>query len=320
MMTKNSIKQLSIFLIFFSTFLIACGDDDESVSPSSTSTVNDPATASEVSIDRFSSDAGTLMVRDSDNGLPEANSPINFDSGAPFITKGLGPDGQLVEYYNFDVMPTTPAPIFVLFKEGETSTVEDQLNIINVIPGDANYNDFWNVTKVTVPDDYVANTISSYDEILSSGYEISNTTMIVNCPVVPNGSTASKRTNSTEDAGLVKGWYNKMLVYYFTFSEKEIATDSEGMVPTSPIYVTFNINPGETDGGPASGFVTESGSDQTHNVLATIPSNGAYSPLWLVKIYDNSDFSSVSDFNSASSANILEPMATNVNCPVVSIN
>lgn len=43
------------------------------------------------------------------------------------------------------------------------------------------------------------------------------------------------------------------------------------MVPRSPIYVTFNANPGEEGGGPSSGFVTEEGTDQTHNVLAATP-------------------------------------------------
>ena len=53
------------------------------------------------------------------NGLPAANAAVNFDQ-APFITKGKGPTGQNVEYYNFDVQPVNPAPIYVLFKEGST--------------------------------------------------------------------------------------------------------------------------------------------------------------------------------------------------------
>jgi hypothetical protein len=69
----------------------------------------------------------------------------------PFITKGFTPSGQTVEYYNFDVQPTAPAPIWVLFKQGESNPVSGQLNIINVIPGDAGYNDFWQVYKVIVP-------------------------------------------------------------------------------------------------------------------------------------------------------------------------
>ena len=89
------------------------------------------------------------------------------------------------------------------------------------------------------------------------------------------------------------------------------------MVALSPIYVTFNVNP--PAGGPPSGFVVESGTMKTHNVLATIPANATYSPLWAVSVYDNADFSSVMDLPSVQSANILAMGVMNVNCPVVSV-
>jgi len=277
----------------------------------------DPATAPRASIDRFSAAAGHLQVRTDSNGLPEANAAVNFDQG-PFITKGLGPNGQMVEYYNFDVQPLTPAPIYLLFKDGESSPVSGQLNIVDVIPGDEGYNDFWLVTKVTVPSDYVANTVTSYQAIMDAGYNMESTTTIVNCPIVPEGSTASKRLNST-DTGLHMGWYKNKIVVYFNFSEKSLMTNGAGQVPLSPIYVTFNINPGMDGGGPPSGFVTEMGSSQTHNVAATIPSDSDYSPLWLVNIYDNQDFDSVMDLSTAMDANVLAPGAANVNCPIVSM-
>jgi hypothetical protein len=88
-------------------------------------------------------------------------------------------------------------------------------------------------------------------------------------------------------------------------------------MPTSPIHVTFNVNPSEDGGGPASGFMTEDGNDQTHNVVATVPGDEGYSPLWDVKIYDNADFDSVSDLSSALDAEQLAG-GPDVNCPVVS--
>jgi hypothetical protein len=66
--------------------------------------------------------------------------------------------------------------------------------------------------------------------------------------------------------------------------------------------------------------VTEMESDMTHNVTATVPSDAAYSPLWNVNIYDNADFESVSDLNSATDAEVLASGAATVNCPVVSVN
>ena len=153
--------------------------------------VNCPVVAQHVTIDRFSMEAGNLFIRDESNGLPGPNEPIDFDM-EPFITKGLGPDGEFISYYNFDVMPTEPAPIYVLFREGEESS-EGQMNIIDVIPGDEGYNDFWEVQKVTVPMEYVANTVTSYSQIMDAGYPMEETTILVNCPVVPEGSTAKLR-------------------------------------------------------------------------------------------------------------------------------
>jgi len=52
--------------------------------------------------------------------------------------------GQHIKYYNFDVQSTQPAPIWVLFRDGESSPVSGQLNIIDKLPGEAGYNDFGN--------------------------------------------------------------------------------------------------------------------------------------------------------------------------------
>jgi hypothetical protein len=273
----------------------------------------DPDTAEKVSVDRFSAEAGMLMVRDATNGLPAANAPINFDQG-PFITQGLGPGGEMVEYYNFDVQSTTPAPIYALFHDG--SPVSGQLNIIDKIPGEAGYNDFWQVHKVTVPEGYVANTITSRQGIIDRGFTMEATSMIVNCPVVPDGSTATKRHGGGSSA-LMRGWYKDKVVYYFTFEEKALSATSASLVPLSPIYVTFNENP--PSGGPATGFVVESGTMKTHNVIATLPANGSYSPLWSVNVYDNADFATVMNLSTAQAATILAMGVANVNCPVVSV-
>jgi hypothetical protein len=313
---KYAYKLAMIFFIAFGLFT-ACDSNDGPTE--SRPMAKNPDTAKKVSVDRFSMQAGTLFVRDANNSLPGPNEPINMDEG-PFITKGLGPNGQPVEYYNFDVLPTTPAPIFVLFKSGADMPVDGQLNIIDDIPGESDYNDFWHVHKVTVPDDYVANSITSYEGVMSSGYPVEATNLIVNCPVVPEGSTANKKFGGGASQ-LIRGWYKDMVVFYFSFEEKTLTTDPNNpMVPVSPIYVTFNINPDQPGGGPASGFVMEMNSLQTHNVVATIPTDMSYSPLWFVNVYNNSDFNNVSNLSSAASANILASGVALVNCPIVSVN
>lgn len=277
----------------------------------------DPDMAAKAEIDRFSAAAGTLMVRDTTNGLPEANQPIDFDQG-PFVTQGFGPDGSVVRYYNFDVQSTAPAPIYAFFRTSSGDAVDGQLNVVGVIPGDAGYNDFWQVVKVNVPDDYVANSITSASEVTASGYSVEDTDVLVNCPIVPDGSTATERLAGA-DATLSRGWYKGMIVRYFNFNEKPDLALTDGAVTTADIFVSFNINPTEEGGGPPSGFMTETDNPQTHNVVTTLPADDDYSPLWNVDVYDNADFGTVSDLASAQAASILATGAASVNCPIVAI-
>ena len=313
-------KKNPLVIIMLATVLLfaACKKDDNNTTTTPTAQGKDPNTATKVVVDRFSDAAGNLMRRSATASLPAANAAINYDV-APFITQGFGPQGQVVEYYNFDVQPTSPAPIYVLFKEGSSTPVEGQLNIINVIPGDAGYNDFWQVFKVTVPADYVANVVTSFSDITAKGYAITPTSTLVNCPVVPEGSTASKRLGNGSK-GLVRGWYKNQVVFYFSFEEKGLEV-AGGKVPVSPIFVTFNINPDPNNAasGPASGFRMEMNSAQTHNVIQTIPADNAYSPLWSVNVYDNANFSSVNNLMTAQGATILANGVATVNCPVVTI-
>jgi hypothetical protein len=303
---KNKMKKL-LYLGFGLLVLVSCKKKDDVVPEVG----KDITTAEKVMVDRFSANFGHLMVRTASNGLPAANAPVNFDV-APFITKGYGPTGALSEYYNFDVQPTQPDDIYVFFKNGATAPVTGQNNVLPTIPGDAGYNDFWVVNKVIVPDNYVPNKLTSEGEIIASGYAIQKTTMIVNCPVVPFGSTASKKLGGGAQA-LTIGWYKGKAVAYFSFEEKALTASASGMVPTSPIYVMFNNNAT----GPASGFKTETGNDQTHNVLATSPSMATYSPLWSVQMLDNAAFSSVTNLNTATAATVLGANAALVNCPTV---
>ena len=275
----------------------------------------DPATAPRASIDRFSAEAGNLFVRDAMPGLPAAGAAIDFDQ-APFITRGLGPAGQPVMYYNFDVQSATPIPIHVLFPEGGSDPVEGQLPIVDAIPGDPGYSDFWRVMRVTVPADYAANTVTSLSEIQAAGFAIEATDTLVNCPVVPEGSTATLRLGDGGDTSLHQGWHRGEVVNYFVFEEAQLALDAAGMVPLSPIWVSFNVNPDQGGGGPASGFRTEVGTSKTHNVVGSLPGDAGYSPLWAVTIYDNAAFDSVRDLPTAQAATFAAG-GPNVNCPVV---
>ncbi|MGD0724553.1 MAG: hypothetical protein ABSB63_03215 [Spirochaetia bacterium] len=276
----------------------------------------DPMMSAHAAIDRFGSTAH-LQMRDAMNHLPGPDAPVDFDK-PPFVTTGLGPHGETVVYYNFDVQSTTPAPIYVLYRKGESDPVPGQLNIVDVVPGEPGYNDFWRINKVTVPPTYAANTIGSLQAIKDAGYAVEQTRVLVNCPIVPAGSTAAHRLKGS-DTGLHMGWYRNKVVFYFNFSEAPLMVAGAGEVPVSPIYVTFNVNPDKPNGGPASGFKMKMGSPQTHNVLATLPGDMEYSPLWLVTAYDGMDFDKVMDLPSAMKAMAVAEGIATVNCPVFSI-
>jgi len=292
--------------------LAGCGSDSMTVVMDDTPL--DPATAPRVAIDRFSSTAGMLFVRSATSTFPAANATIDMDTG-PFITSGFGPNGQHIKYYNFDVQRTAPAPIYVLVRQGETAPVLGQLNVVDVIPGQPGYNDFWRVMKVTVPANYVANTVTSVDEIRTKGYAIEATNSIVNCPIVPEGSVARLGGSAH---GLTHGWYRDQIVAYFNFDEAAINTTEGALVPLATIFVSFTTNPDLPNGGPASGFKTEPASLQTHNVAVALPGQAGYSPLWTVVPFNNNAFDAVHDLATAAAAPNFGP-AGNVNCPIVEV-
>jgi hypothetical protein len=304
-------KKIMIPALCFVLFAASCKKKDTTATTTPVATAKDINTATKVSIDRFSAAAGHLMLRSSGNTLPAANVAVNFDV-APFITHGLDRTGANVTYYNFDVQPSAPGNIYVFFKSGATTPIAGQNNIIPTIPGDAGYSDFWLVNKVTVPDSYVPNSITSEAAVLASGYTLTKTNSIVNCPVVPFGSTASRSSVSGTASALTLGWYKDMAVAYYTFSEAAVTTTSAGLVPLSPIYVIFANN-----SSPANGFKVETvNMSQTHNVLATLPADATYSPLWNVNVIDSSHFSMVTNLTTATSFTSMAAGAT-VNCPII---
>jgi hypothetical protein len=262
-------------------------------------------TANGLIIDRFSARAGHLQVRTPDNGLPPPGAPIDFDRG--LITQSRGPAGEIIRYYNFDVQPTRAGVFYDLGEAGDP--------VIDAIPGDDGYSDFVQRITVTVP-------AGTPPEQLRDARALKNfaqraTGDVLNRPVVPPGSTAKVRLNGAP-AGTESGWYRGQRVQWFRFDETKLGLD-DNRVPTSPIYVTFRKNPGTPGGGPASGFVTEPGGVQTHNVAGSLPGDVDYSPLWSVNVYDNAAFPTVHDEASVQKAKILAHKVATVNCPIVDI-
>jgi hypothetical protein len=244
-------------------------------------------------IDRFSDAAAHLMQRSKNAALPAPGAPIDLEQ-PPFITQGLAPDGTVVRYYNFDVQPARPATLWRLMRDGHAIG-----DVVDALPGDATYSDFWRIAVVDVP---AGVTVTSAADIRAHHLSIAPDPTILDCPIVPPGTTARGAT-------AVELWYRGTRVTCLRFAPPLVAT-SDGAVPTSPIYVTFH------GAGPPSGFQT-AGPTQTHNVVLSVPGDTDYSPLWAVHIYDRAAFDRVHDAASAEAAPVVDPHGPLVNCPIV---
>ncbi|MEJ0096105.1 MAG: hypothetical protein WDN46_22645 [Methylocella sp.] len=188
----------------------------------------DPDRAPIASVDRFSDKAGTLLQRSTVKGLPGANEPIDFNV-QPFNTLGLSPTGEPVLYYHLDVQSTQPAPVYILFREGEEKRVAGQLNIVDTAPGEKGYNDFRQVWKVWVSKDYVPNTITDAASLLQAGYRLEKTDKLINMPVVPDRSRASLRFNHGNPE-LQRAWYQGQVAKYFLFEEAPLSVSGEDVL------------------------------------------------------------------------------------------
>src|SRR5262249_17474154 len=138
-------------------------------------------------IDRFSARAGHLMVRDGANHLPGPDQPIDFDR-PPFLTHGLGPDGARVHYYNLDVQPDQPAPLYRFVTPGTHEPVAGQPDVVDALPGDPGYSDFWQIHWVELPAG--AAPLASADEVRARGLVATPSELVIDCPIVPRGSIA----------------------------------------------------------------------------------------------------------------------------------
>ena len=302
---------MDIRLVVLSTavwFAVSSGSGSAELQP------KDPEQAPIATVDRFSDAAGTLLKRSADNHLPGPNEPIDFDT-PPFNVWGLSPAGEPALYYHLDVKSTTPVPVYILYREGEDMPVQEQLDIIDTLPGEQGYNDFRQVWKVWVPKDYVANTITDASMLQQAGYKIEKTDKLLNMAVVPDKSRARVRFNGGHPE-LQRAWYRGQVAKFFLFDEAPLSVSGDS-VPVSPIYDGFTINPGQPGGEKE--FCTDPNSTQTHNVVATMPGDKAYSPLWLRVVYDSAACASVHNLETALQAKKVAANVLFINCPMVSV-
>ena len=216
-----------------------------------------------------------------------------------------------VQYYDFgtntplagsDSVPTQPIWVFIhgMNDDGTPDFVEGQHNIIDLVPGEPGYTDLWQVILVTVPDGYEPDSITSAAEVAESGYETTVTDMLVNCPIVPAGTTLETGQE------LVQGWNDGEEVFYPDFGANPATV--------APIWVLIH---GMNDDGTPD-FV-----EGQHNIIDTVPGESDYTAFWLVNLvtvpdgYEADSIRSAQDVLDAG----YEITATDmvVNCPVVNV-
>lgn len=208
-------------------------------------------------------------------------------------------DGNPIYYFDFGLNPVETAPIYVFFY-GDDTMVPGQRNVIDDIPGDADYSAFWRVNKVTVPDDYVPNSATSLSDIQTAGYTITPTSTLVNCPVVRTEGPAQVFDKTD-------GWYQDSPISYYNFSNPVPSPDGGDTVSPAPIYVLFY-----SDGTPVPG---------QRNIIDVVPSDTGYSDLWHVHVVTVPDDYVANTIRSyaqiVDGGYTVTPMDIYVNCPVV---
>lgn len=96
--------------------------------------------------------------------------------------------GEEVFYPDFGPNPPAAIPIWAfatgMDDDGNPLFVEGQHNIIDAVPGDMDYSAFWRVNLVMVDDSYEPDSLRSADDVASAMWEVTETDLVVNCPVV----------------------------------------------------------------------------------------------------------------------------------------
>lgn len=233
-----------------------------------------------VAVDRFSDAAGTFFRRSEHASLPKPDAAIDFDR--LFLRTGVGPNGEPIEFYNLDVHPTEPAPVYTLV-DRRGDAIAGQLPIFDEIPGDSTYSDLRQVWEVSITDlTYRPNALTSLQAIEDQGLEMTQTQRILNCVMAPAGSRATRRYGASDPTVLQSGWFRDQIVRYLLFegpeSSAQVAYESGEI--SAPLMYAFL----ENDRDVSDGFAVD-GDGNTHNVVTRLPGQEGYAPLWAVRVF-----------------------------------
>ena len=254
--SRRSVLRTGVMGAGAAVFLAACSDDDGDDEMSTTGAMDDADGMATGAMD----DVSTGAMDDADGMGME----LSLISGWY--------RGREVQYYDFGMnTPLTEgssvltAPIYVFITgmdaSGSPQFVEGQHNVVGVRPGDEGYSDLWQVMLVTVGEDYEADSVKSVDAVMSGDFEVTETDMYVNCPIVPEGSTLEGGES------LVQGWYNGEAIFYPDF----------GANPPTAIPIWAFTTGMDGDGNPQ--FL-----EGQMNIIDSVPDDAGYSAFWRVNL------------------------------------
>ncbi len=264
-----------------------------------------------------------MIYRRSNNPrLPAPGSPIDFDDPL-FLQRGFGPNGEDIWFYNLDVKTTLPAPVYVLV-DRIGQPIPGQLPIFDLLPGQAGYNDLWQIHHVRVLDrDYALNTLSSLQAITDGAYEVTPSGEVMHCVLVPAGSSAALRFDSATPAAAQQGWYRDQIVDYLLFEGPNSIAQVDfgaGQVNAPEMFTFF-----ENDVDISDGFALDPQGIGTHNVATRLPGQEGYAPLWVLTVFRLEVFDQVQSVASAldqsrNDASLLDlPGLIHVDAPIVKV-
>lgn len=217
-------------------------------------------------VDRFSDTAATLLRRSAHPGLPAPNQAIDLDSPI-FAIPVEGPGGRRLQCYDLDLRPADASRLYVFYDDAGNYKL-GQFPVVDAAPGDPGYSDLWDVWKVTVPGGFRINSIrdrAAVEKLLAdpaSGYTASRTGVLVNGPIVPEGSRASLKAGGGGRTSLLYLWYKGRRAPYLYF-EGSIRAASDKAPVSDMVIDSKKFSPG--DGSTAR--------------LSAMPGDAAYSPL-----------------------------------------
>jgi hypothetical protein len=255
-----------------------------------------PSYVPRAAIDRFSDPAALFYRRSENANLPGPDQPIDFDHPF-FLQRGFGPNGETIWFYNFDAKGTAPAPVYVLV-DRIGQPIPGQLPIFDLLPGEAGYSDLWQIHKVRILQrDYPLNTLSSLQALSEGGYEIAPSDEVMHCVLVPAGSKASRRFDSSTPSAPQQGWYRDQIVDYLLFEHPNSAARVDfgaGRVNAPEMFAFF-----ENNVDPSDGFALDPLGAGTHNVATRLPGQEGYAPLWVLTVFKLDFFDQVKNVANA---------------------